>query len=170
MPIAAPATSAPVAATHAIRARGLSTSIVRTLQAGGPDAYGKPAEHGISDGAGNPCRHCLTEIPAGRGMLILAHRPFPEPQPYAETGPIFLCADACAAWTGDGLPPILATSPCYMLRGYGADHRIVYGTGSVVAAARLAGAADAILARPGVGYVHVRSAANGCFQCRLERG
>ena len=59
-------------------------------------------------------------------MLILAHRPFPAPQPYAELGPIFLCADACAPGGGSDIPEILA-SPDYIIRGYSAENRIVYG-------------------------------------------
>lgn len=80
----------------------IPTEIARAYQAGGPDANGQPPERHISDGGGNPCRHCLGLIPKGAKMLVLAHRPFPNPQPYAEIGPIFLCASSCAAggeWT-----------------------------------------------------------------------
>jgi hypothetical protein len=153
----------------AIRFVPLPTPAVRALQAGGPDAHGMPPERHVSDGEGNPCRHCLREIPAGAGMLVLAWRPFPALQPYAETGPVFLCADPCAAWEGAGVPPVLTTSPDYMLRGYGADGRIVYGTGGVVPSGALAVRAAELLADPGIAFVHVRSARNGCFQCRIDR-
>jgi hypothetical protein len=151
----------------AVRFAPLPTPVVRALQAGGPDAYGRPPERGVSDGAA-PCRHCLRDTPAGAAMLTLAHRPFPEPQPYAETGPIFLCAAPCEAWAGDGPPPIL-DSPAYMLRAYDARARIRYGTGAVVATPDLAGRAAALLADPATAFVDVRSAANGCFQCRVVR-
>ena len=65
---------------------------VDQVRAGGPDAYGLPAERVVSDGEGNPCRSWLDHVPEGAGMLILAARPFPAMQPYAETGPILLCA------------------------------------------------------------------------------
>ncbi len=58
----------------------------------------------VSDGHGNPCRSCLADIRAGAAMLIVAARPFPALQPYAETGPIFLCAADCTPWSGPGLP------------------------------------------------------------------
>ncbi|PKP68042.1 MAG: DUF1203 domain-containing protein [Alphaproteobacteria bacterium HGW-Alphaproteobacteria-5] len=152
----------------------LASDLVRKIRAGGPDAHGQPAERGaISDGAGVPCRHCLRQVPAGAQYLILAHRPFPAPQPYAETGPIFLCAADCAAWPGAadaGLPPILTTSPDYLLKGYGADHRIRYGTGKVVARDDLAAYAERLLADPEIAFVDVRSARNTCFQCRIRRG
>lgn len=145
----------------------LPTDAVRALQSGGPDAYGLTPERRISDG-GNPCRHCLRMIPEGAPMLVLAFRPFPALQPYAETGPIFLCADACAPGRGDAMPEILA-SPDYILRGYGPDDRIVYGTGAVVATASIPAEAEARLADPRVAYVHVRSARNNCYQVRIDR-
>lgn len=151
-----------------IRFVPLPTQTVRTLQEGGPDAYGHLPERRVSDGQGVPCRHCLRQVPAGRGYLILAHRPFPALQPYAETGPIFLCADACEAGGGAELPAMLA-SPQYIVRGYGADDRIVYGTGRVVATPLIPGRCEGLLAREDIAYVHIRSAANNCFQCRVER-
>ena len=100
-------------------------------------------------------------------MLVLAHRPFPAPQPYAEVGPIFLCADACEAGGGEALPEMLA-SPDYIVRGYGADDRIVYGTGGVVATGAIPARAAALLADARVAYVHVRSARNNCYQLRID--
>ena len=146
----------------------IPTDVVRAYQAGGLDANGQAPERQVSDGGGNPCRHCLGLIPKGAGMLVLAHRPFPAPQPYAEVGPIFLCADACEVGGGAALPGMLA-SPEYIVRGYGADDRIVYGTGGVVATGAITGRAGEILADPRVDYVHVRSARNNCYQVRIER-
>ena len=147
----------------------IPTETARRYQAGGEDANGQAPEQAVSDGGGNPCRHCLRFIPAGRGMLILAHGPFPAPQPYAETGPVFLCADACDAPGGRAEMPEILASPDYILRGYGADHRIVYGTGAVVPTDRIAAEADARLSDPRVAYVHVRSARNNCYQLRIDR-
>jgi hypothetical protein len=104
-------------------------------------------------------------------MLILAHRPFPAPQPYAELGPIFLCADPAtcqAPEPSNTLPEVLA-SPEYIVRGYSCDHRIVYGTGAVVPTDRIADEAGARLADARVAYVHVRSARNNCYQVRIDR-
>lgn len=150
-----------------IRFTPIPTETVRALQAGGPDANGQPPEWHIADGGGNPCRHCLRMIREGAGMLILAHRPFPAPQPYAELGPIFLCADPCEAGGGEAMPEMLA-SPDYIVRGYGPDDRIVYGTGAVVPTAAIAAEAAARLADPRVAYVHVRSARNNCYQLRID--
>ena len=146
----------------------LPTEVARAYQAGARDANGQLPERAISDGGGNPCRHCLRLIPKGAGMLILAHRPFPAPQPYAEVGPIFLCAEPCAAGGGTARPAALASSD-YIVRGYGADDRIVYGTGGVVATESIQARAETLFADPRVAYVHVRSARNNCYQCRIDR-
>lgn len=150
----------------------MPTATARAYQAGGPDANGQPPERAVSDGPGTPCRHCLKNIPAGAGMLILAHRPFPAPQPYAELGPIFLCADPerCVAPAPSAALPEVLASPEYILRGYSAEHRIVYGTGAVVPTERIAEEAAARLADDRVAYVHVRSARNNCYQVRIDRG
>lgn len=147
----------------------LQTDLVMALRRGGGDAYGLPPEHHVSDGQGNPCRHCLDFIPEGQGMLVLAHRPFGRLHPYAETGPIFLCADDCARWSGDDLPPILSDSPDFLLKGYSARERIAYGTGRVVPRDGVAAYAAQLLARDDIAFVDVRSARNNCYQTRIIR-
>ena len=151
-----------------IRFTPIPTRTARAYQSGGRDANDQPPERHISDGGGNPCRHCLQMIPEGAEMLILAHRPFPARQPYAEIGPVFLCAEACEAGGGAQLPAML-TSPEYIIRGYGADDRIIYGTGAVVPRDLLIAEAEGRLSDPNVGYLHVRSARNNCFQLRIDR-
>ena len=146
----------------------LPTPIVRAYQSGAPDAHGHAPEQAVSDGSGQPCRHCLREIPKDAPMLILAHRPFDALHPYAECGPIFLCADPCAPWQGapDTLQPILATRDSYLVKGYHPTDRIAYGTGAIVDAVDMADRITAILARDDVAFVDIRSARNNCFQAR----
>jgi hypothetical protein len=149
----------------------LPSDKVRALRSGAPDAYGCPPEVTVSDGPGNPCRHCLRFVRKGRPMLVLAHRPFPALQPYAETGPIFLHSRGCerAAET-DVLPELFGRTAAYIVRGYDAGDRIIYGTGAVVPTADIPGRAAELLARGDVAYLHMRSAKNNCYQCRIERG
>ena len=148
----------------------IDTSEVRALQAGGPDANGHPAERHIAGAGGTPCRHCFQQVAPGDPYLIVAHRPFPEPQPYAEQGPVFLHADACTPSPENGEIPKMLISPEYMIRGYSADNRIVYGTGTVVPTGELTAAAEKIFENQDVAYAHIRSAENNCYQCRVERG
>jgi len=63
----------------------------------------------------------------------------------------------------------MLASERYLVRGYGADDRIVYGSGQIVPTAQIVGAAEPMFADPRLAYIHVRSAVNNCYQCRLER-
>ena len=153
-----------------MRYSALPTDAVRAFQNGGPDAYGNAPEHAVSDGNGNPCRHCLGNIPKGSGMFILAYRPFDQLHPYAETGPIFLCANTCERGGGESLPFVLKTSPDYLIKGYSPGDRIVYGTGAVVPASEIPSSTADIFKSAGVAYVHVRSARNNCYLARIDRG
>jgi hypothetical protein len=154
-----------------LRFIALPTAEVRRLQAGGLDANGQLPERRISEGDGVPCRHCLADVAAGEPYLVLSYRPFRSPQPYAECGPIFLHADPCERYADERSPPALFSRRRHLLvRGYDGNDRIVYGTGKQIAASRLSFAATELLQRPEVAYVHVRSAANNCYQCRIEGG
>lgn len=144
-------------------------AFVAGVRSGGPDANGQPAERTISDGVAKPCRSCLRDVPAGARMLVLSARPFPEPQPYAEQGPIFLCAAECEPWSGEGLPPILRTSPDYLVKAYSPDDRIAYGTGRITPADEIESYAAEVLDRDGIAYIDVRSARNNCFLTRTRR-
>ena len=152
-----------------MRYSALPTDLVETWRSGTPDANGQIPERATSDGEGNPCRHCLRNIPKGAEMLILAHRPFDGLHPYAELGPIFVCADACPRGGGKDTPAILTTSPDYLIKGYGADDRIVYGTGAITPMEQIGAAVKGIFARPDIAYIHVRSARNNCYQARIDR-
>lgn len=152
----------------AIRFVPIDIALAAALRDGAPDSNGQPPERSVSDGSA-PCRLSLRLIPEGAPMLILGLRPFTTVQPYAECGPIFLSADPVEPWAGDGVPPILRSSPRYMIRGYSAAERIVYGSGAIVAADALEEAVSERLDRADIAFVHIRSAANGCFQCKAAR-
>ncbi len=148
----------------------LATETARSLQAGSPDANGQAPERDISDGSAVPCRHCLSDVAACEPFLILAHRPFRDAQPYAETGPIFPHAEPCQRHGEVAeVPALFLNREQLLIRGYDFDDRIVYGTGQVVPSAEIAATARALLAAPEVAYLHLRSASNNCYQCRIER-
>ncbi len=147
----------------------IDTDAARALQNGGLDANGQQCERATSDGSGTPCRHCLRQIEDGEEFLILSFRPFPGPQPYAEQGPIFLHARECARHDGGGSVPQMLRSPQYIVRGYDSNDRIVYGTGMVIPTGQIPSYSSDLFANPGVAYIHVRSAANNCYQCRIDR-
>jgi hypothetical protein len=148
----------------------IPTPDAEALWAGEPAAYGRSPERRMAAGDGYPCRHCLGFIAGGAAYLTLAYRPFPTLQPYAETGPIFIHAEPCPRYqASEILPPVLTESPDFILRGYGHDDRIVYGTGAVTVREKIEDRARELLESPEIAYVHVRSARNNCYQCRIDR-
>ena len=143
--------------------------IAAGYRAGNADAYGMTPERHTSDGDGNPCRHCLRDIPAGVPMLILAYRPFDALGPYSETGPIFLCAEACSRESEPHvMPPIVASRQRFLMRAYNAEERIVYGTGAIVETADIEKTAAGLLAREETRFLHLRSAGYNCYQLRIK--
>ncbi len=154
-----------------IRFSSMPTDQANTYWGGAADANGDVPEVHVSDGDGVPCRHCQHDVAEGDQYLIFAYRPFPRPQPYAEIGPIFLHAEPCDRYPEtDQVPAMFLSRESYLLKGYGRDERIIYGTGQIVKSADLAEVASRILDRDDLKYVHVRSAMNNCFSCRIERG
>jgi hypothetical protein len=146
----------------------MPTPDAEAFRAGQPDAYGHTPEQMTSPG-GMPCRHCLQRIDQDMPMLVLAYRPFAQLQPYAETGPVFLHAQPCERYAATEVLPPMLESPDYIVRGYGYDDRIVYGTGAVTPTGDIKMRAQQLLARDELAYVHVRSARNNCYQCRIDR-
>ncbi|MBW9053338.1 DUF1203 domain-containing protein [Rhizobium mesosinicum] len=155
---------------NSIQFSAMPTAEAEALWNGGRDAYDRLPETLVSDGEGFPCRHCLRNIDNGEELFVFAYRPFPELQPYAETGPIFLHKHPCQRYSADEiLPPVLTTSRDFIVRGYNENDRIVYGTGAVTAINKIPAYAEELLARPDIAYVHVRSARNNCYQCRIDK-
>lgn len=149
---------------------GLPTAQVARIRKDRLDAYGNPVEVHRAQGGAYPCRHCLGNTPEGHDYLILAWRPFRSTNPYAETGPIFLCADECRAAKPSSQVPAMLRAPSYILRGYTEDERILYGTGQIVPTPDIPAHARDLLKNPQIAFVDIRSATNNCFQCRVLRG
>lgn len=145
----------------------MQTLIAEQFRAGKTDDNGNTPERMISDGSGYPCRHCLNDVAAGREMLLVAWRPFSTNHAYAETGPAFICADPCERFVGSLLPPVLAVRPAALVRGYDDRERIMDGTGGQIATGELMERLEELLARKGVASVHLRSAVNSCFTCKV---
>lgn len=150
--------------------RGLPSADVELIHRTGMDSYADPVErHPHAEEGGMPCRHCLQNVPAGQPFLALAHRPFQGRNPFTETGPIYLCDPGCEPADPAPEPPGFLAAEQYLLRGYSADERIVYGTGAVTARTDLTRYARQLLARDDIAFVDLRSASNNCFLCRIHR-
>lgn len=147
---------------------GMPAAEADAYRGGALDANGQKPETAVSDGTA-PCRCCLKLIKDGEPMLVLAYRPFQTIQPYAEIGPIFICAKHCHLDDTSSVPDVLV-SPTYLLKAYSHDERIIYGTGQITPRGEVPAYADALLARSDVAFVDLRSALNNCWQVRMTRG
>ncbi len=67
------------------------------------------------------------------------------------------------------IPDVMETRPRFIVRGYTADERIRYGTGDVVETHDIVDACEERFEDPEIEFIHVRSASNNCFYCRVER-
>ena len=153
-----------------IRFLAMPGTIAEAFRKGGADANGRSPERMVSDGSGFPCRHCLSDIPDGKSMLLLSWRPFDGRNAYAESGPVFLCEHTCEQPAEPAaIPPVIATRQHFMIRGYDREERIVEGSGCLVQTADLAQTAETMLQDGRIAAVHVRSGTNTCYICRIER-
>ncbi|KLN60075.1 hypothetical protein WH96_12830 [Kiloniella spongiae] len=148
----------------------IPTEHARHLQSGGCDENGLIPEKMISDGDGFPCRHCLKGIEKGEEVLVISYRPFPEKQPYAESGPIFLHSKTCVSHNNNGkIPDNIKSQGITLIRGYNSENRIVYGTGKAIKSSDIEAESVKMFEADNIAYIHARSAANNCFTCRIER-
>ncbi|MDB9706932.1 DUF1203 domain-containing protein [Porticoccaceae bacterium] len=149
----------------------LPTNKVRRIQRGSVDANGQIPER--QSKGGGPCRHCLQPIGQNEEMPIVGYCPFPEPQPYAETGPTFLHAKQCSAYQNIYEIPAmfsLDSDSLMIISGYGDNNRIQYSAAAVVPIGELEDRCETLLNEDDVAYLHVRYGLTNCYQFRVERG
>lgn len=152
-----------------VRFLSCDQGFVDQVRAGGPDAYGLPAERVVSDG-GKPVPVLSGSCARGGGDADPSGAAVSGDAALCRDGAdLSLCSDHCKAWTGAGVPPVLTTSPDYLLKGYSGENRIVDGTSRIVAKHEIVARAEEVFADPRVDYVDVRSARNNCFQTRIVR-
>lgn len=119
---------------------------------------------------GEPLRCCLTRAHPNEDIALITYSPWTRPDPWAETGPVYVHHDPCPGYpTPDRYPPAFLASPAMLnpfdhtgARAY--DHITwLHPDDDHEAAARL------ILAQPDVAFLHVRSAVAGCFTFEITR-
>jgi len=64
---------------------------------------------------------------------------------------------------------VLASRKECLLKAYGVNNRIIYGTGQITPTDEIEGYAGALFSDPKVAYVDARSASNNCFTLRITR-
>ena len=128
--------------------------------------YGHPAHQEVARGTG-PCRCCLrTFVPGVDERLLFTYRPRADDETITAPGPIFIHADHCETYAGEGFPEGLRSLPiAFEARA---------GQSRVPGLTRAAGAnaereITKLLQDGDTGWLHLRHAEAGCFIARVDR-
>ena len=129
--------------------------------------YGFPAHREVAAGRA-PCRHCLEVIKLHEEELLLFtmdafHGLAVPPSP----GPVYIHAQACARFSGNGGIPEPFRGRLLTLEAFGADRKLI---AEIRATDSQEGTiAEELFANLNVKYIQVRSTEAGCFLFRLKR-
>jgi hypothetical protein len=127
--------------------------------------WGHEAKTEVATGFG-PCRACLRTFREGaEERTLFTHDSYAGISEYAQPGPVFVHAEECAPYAGDGFPP--------QLRGLSLTFEAIAPGPRVLAVERTAGGdADAVIERlmaiPEVEHINVRNTEAGCFVARVR--
>jgi hypothetical protein len=136
------------------------------VRAGGVDDLGNELRPAPAAG-GEPLRCCLRDATEGEDIVLIGYRSSGLGGPYAETGPIFVHAAACAGYGEPTAYPAGFRHRTQVFRSYGPDGRIV--DGEVVTGTDAETAIERLLARPEVARIDSRNVTYGCYMFRIER-
>lgn len=127
--------------------------------------YGHPAHQELARGTG-PCRCCLRPFTPGREQrLLFTYRP-PSGDALTAPGPVFIHAEHCEAWEGEGFPQGLRELPlAFEARAEGSRVLGVSSHDAESAERQIAALFDGGEAR----WLYLRHAQAGCFIARIDR-
>ncbi|MFD7938573.1 DUF1203 domain-containing protein [Streptomyces sp. NPDC059755] len=136
------------------------------------DDAGRRTEPFADEEGGAPLRCCLRRSAVGERIALVSYAPLRrwaagagvDPGAYDEQGPVFVHADGCAGFAGDGLPFAKAHRT---VRRYSAEGRILGG--ALVGVGGLDAAFRDAFDDPDVAFVHVRAVEYGCFLYEVRR-
>ena len=129
--------------------------------------YGHPAHAEIATGYG-PCRHCLRTFAIGAERRILyTHDPFYGVEELPLPGPVFIHEDACERFAEDGGFPVDLRAHALTLNAYARGRKLI--SQDYVEDGGAEAAAEQLLARADVDYIHVHDTKAGCYDFRIER-
>jgi uncharacterized protein DUF1203 len=150
------------------RVVAISTALAEAVKrTGRSPGYGHPAHAEVASGYG-PCRHCLRTFAVGAERRILfTHDPFYGVEKLPLPGPVFIHEDACGRFAEDAGFPADLRSHALTLNAYARGRKLI---GQEYASdGRAEAAAEQLLARADVDYIHVRDTKAGCYDFRIER-
>jgi hypothetical protein len=128
--------------------------------------YGHPAHEEVAGGTG-PCRCCLkTFVPGLDRRLLFTWRPRSGEGSLMAPGPVFIHAEPCEAYAGEGFPEALRVLPlAFEARQSGSRVSELSRHGDVPAEAQM----RVLFEDHGAEWLHLRHAEAGCFIARVDR-
>jgi hypothetical protein len=163
-------TPAATAARTAFRVTPIPAEVLERIRAAGHDDFGNPLVAVTSEEGGAPMRCCLRPAEPGDRLCLIAYRPFTRPGPYAESGPVFIHAEACAGYASTSIyPPGYRDWPTMVFRPYCHDGSIAYDAIRMGDGATAEALIASTLADPGIEFIHARNVHAGCYMFCIGR-
>lgn len=146
---------------HTLQISALPAADLDRIRARGIDDHGNPLEYALADGPRDiQLRCCLRYAVPGERYALLAWSPSPRPGACSEVGPLFVHADPCDGWQGEGYPEELRL-PRQLFRAYDDAGRQVDNV--IAAGADVEHVLTGLLGREDVSFVHSRNVLAGCY-------
>ncbi|MBA3963505.1 MAG: DUF1203 domain-containing protein [Chthoniobacterales bacterium] len=113
-----------------------------------------------------PCRHCLRWAQPGEDVVLFPYSSIPAGHPYAESGPIFVHADACERYhSTDEYPDAFREGR--VMRAYDKSYDMIAAEFPDANAPE--SLIEKLLAHPATAFLQVHSLDRGCYTFRIER-
>ena len=154
-----------VIATNRFAVKALPQEVANHVRETGRDPeWGHPVRTEPATGFG-PCRLCLRTFREGEMRTLFTYDSYAGVAEFPQPGPVYIHADDCDRFHGDGFPPELRALKL-TFEGVAVGPR-------VVALERTDGddvenVIERLLALPDVDYVNVRNTEAGCFVARVD--
>jgi Protein of unknown function (DUF1203) len=160
-------TEAPARSTF--RVYPIPAATLAGVRRAGRDQGGNELIPIVDADGGSPLRCCLRRSTPGEALYLIAYCPFSRPGPYAETGPVFVHANACPGYPdNDVYPAGYRDWPPMIFRPY--RHNAELGCDAIAYEAIRMGdgvAAESLIASmfadPTINFIHTRNVNAGCF-------
>ena len=143
------------------RVAALPADELERIRARGVDDFGNALEPITVTEPGTPLRCCLRDAEPGERVALIAYRPAAVGGPYAEVGPVFVHAEACAGYPDAARYPESFRARNQLLRAYDERGRQVENV--IIDGPVAERAITDLLGRPGVAYLHSRNVLAGCY-------
>lgn len=150
----------------------LPTEIAENVRATMKSAgYGFPAYRQVPDKGRAPCRHCLKLIrPQDEELILFTYDAFYGQGVPPLPGPVYIHADSCLPFGGDGRLPSAYRGQPLTFEAFGENRRRLAEkrVDELVDGCDPDQVLEELFKQPHVRYVHVRSTTAGCYLFRVE--